>query len=118
MDERDPKDERLASLMRAVRAEIDPALWTRVRARLEADEDRRGVIGWLMRPAALAASVAALALASVLSVALVRDAELSARYAGADGLTEALVGAQSPLDDLSIPVEADDDSPADSGATS
>ena len=119
MNEGYPRDERLAKLMRAARAEVEPMLWTRVRARLEASEEPRGLIAWLMRPVALAASVAVLVLASLLSVNMLSDAALSARYAQASGLTEALVDVErSPLDALSIPAEAGDASPADTGVTS
>ena len=68
-DEND-QDLRLTRLLRAVRADADPALWTRVRARIEARPRMPAVLAWAMRPAALAASLAMLLAASALALVL------------------------------------------------
>ena len=116
MDEREPHDEALSRLMRAVHAEPDPVLWTRVRARLESGEER-GLLGWLMRPAALATSVAALALTSLISVQVLNDL-VPATTTGATELTSALIGVEkTPVDELINAGDAGDLSPADSGET-
>lgn len=53
-------DPRLTRLLQAVRADADPVLWTRVRARIESRRRLPVLLAWAMRPAALAASVALL----------------------------------------------------------
>jgi len=112
----DRRDEALSKLLRASRAGHDPVLWTRVRARLEADQEVHGVVAWFIRPRALAASLAALALATLLSIQLLNDA-VPASYEGATGITDALLGIdETPLDRF---VPADDGgTAADSGVTS
>jgi len=70
-------DLRLARLLRAVRADADPALWTRVRARIESRARVAGLLGWAMRPAALAASLALLIAASLVAVQIASDGTLS-----------------------------------------
>jgi hypothetical protein len=56
----DEDDPRLTRLISAVRADAEPALWTRVRARAEARPAVTGPLAWITRPAALAASFALL----------------------------------------------------------
>jgi hypothetical protein len=56
-DERFEEDPELTRLLSAVRADLDPALWTRVRARIEARQHLPALVRWAMRPAALAASL-------------------------------------------------------------
>jgi hypothetical protein len=56
----DEEDPRLTRLISAVRADAEPALWTRVRARAEARPAVTGALAWIMRPSALAASFALL----------------------------------------------------------
>lgn len=117
MNELDRKDEALGKLLRAAQAEPDPVLWTRVRARLAADDQVPGVIAWLMRPAALVASIATLALASILSLQLVNDI-VPQTLASATGLTDALIGIErSPVEGLVTAAEAaaEAETPADSG---
>jgi hypothetical protein len=53
-------DPRLTQLIAAVKADAEPALWTRVRARAEARPATTGLLAWIARPAALAASFALL----------------------------------------------------------
>jgi hypothetical protein len=89
-DDRD--DTRLERLLRAVRAEAEPALWTRVRARIEARERTPAWLRWSMRPAALAVSMALFLATAGLTMALVRPVEMSAATNAAT-LTEALIGA-------------------------
>ena len=85
------RDQRIAKLLRAVHAEAEPALWTRVRARIEARE-RTGWIGWLMRPAALRSSLALLAAVVVASAVLLITAPRTTTSAStADSLEDALV---------------------------
>jgi hypothetical protein len=69
-DGMDDRDRRLAELLRAVRADVDPALWTRVRARIEARPRVPALIAWAMRPAALAVSLALLVTTAALAVML------------------------------------------------
>lgn len=90
----DEQDRRIARLLGSVRADADPALWTRARARIESRERAaaRGWLGWLMRPAALGGSLALLAAAVATSAVLVITAPRSTSTSGsADTLEDALV---------------------------
>lgn len=58
MNEPYQDDPELSRLLRSVRADADPVLWTRVRARIEARQHVPALVRWAMRPAALAASLA------------------------------------------------------------
>jgi len=69
-DVRDDEDQSLTRMLRAVRADADPALWTRVRARLEARPRVPGLLAWAMRPVALAASLALLVASTALALML------------------------------------------------
>jgi len=53
-------DEQLDALLSAVRAEPDPRVWARVRARLAAGREEPRWVAWLGRPVTLAASAATL----------------------------------------------------------
>ncbi|HKQ58703.1 MAG TPA: hypothetical protein VJY35_12615 [Candidatus Eisenbacteria bacterium] len=89
MHDEEQEDPRLTRLLQAVRADADPALWTRVRARI-ADRPRvPRFLEWAMRPAALAASMA-LFLASMAG-ALVLATQSSVASEDYATLTEALV---------------------------
>lgn len=77
---RDPSDDELTRLLQAVRADADPVLWTRVRARIASRRRAPALVRWAMRPAALAASFALLAI----SVALVMTYEGSTASSSAD----------------------------------
>jgi hypothetical protein len=90
----DDRDERLSRMLRAVRADADPVLWTRVRARIEERERvaPRGWLAWVMRPAALGGSLAVLALALVATFTLVSTAPWSTTGSAAETLEDALVG--------------------------
>jgi hypothetical protein len=96
------EDERLERLLASVRAEADPALWTRVRARIEAGGQRAGVLAWIMRPAALGAACALLLVCVAASAALMMTSPRTIT-AGSTGtsqdLTEALV---AELGDVSV----------------
>jgi hypothetical protein len=99
-DDRD-EDARLSRLLAAVRADAEPALWTRVRARIEARERDRGPawLAWLERPVALGASFALLAAAVATSLTLVAGAPRvppAAAPASADDLADALVAELDP----------------------
>ena len=102
-------------LLRAVRAEADPVLWTRARARIE-QQRPSGFIAWLMRPAALAASMATLVLSVGLSAFLVLHSE--PRFSGSESnLSDALISTPStPIEEMSVPT-TDALQPADTGAT-
>jgi hypothetical protein len=106
----DRDDERLSQLMRAVRADADPALWTRVRARIEAGESERRVrprwLNWLARPAALAtASLLLVITAGVGFATLPRgDASTSTNTHSYESLTDALIG---DVDAGATPADAD-----------
>ena len=69
-DERFEDDPELSRLLRSVRADADPALWTRVRARIEARQQVPALVRWAMRPAALAASLALFVAAAGLALML------------------------------------------------
>jgi hypothetical protein len=77
MHDQDDQDLRLARLLQAVRAEADPALWTRVRARIESRPRVPALLAWAMRPAALAASLALLVVSAALALLLAADASVS-----------------------------------------
>jgi len=87
------RDERIARLLGAVRAEAEPALWTRVCTRIEEREraQPRGWVAWLMRPAALGGSLAMLGIALIASAALVVTAPRSLSTTAAESLEDALV---------------------------
>ena len=68
--DRDDEDPALTRMLRAVRAEADPALWTRVRARIEARRRVPALLAWAMRPAALAASLGLLVSTAGLAIVL------------------------------------------------
>lgn len=68
--DRDHEDPELTRMMRAVRADADPALWTRVRARIEARPRVPALLAWAMRPAALAASLGLLVASATLALVL------------------------------------------------
>ena len=83
-------DERLSRMLAATRAEADPAVWTRVRARIEARAALAGPLGWVMRPAALGASLALLVVAAGVSLAIV-GSETAAIPRGSRSLVEGLL---------------------------
>lgn len=68
--DRDDEDPGLTRMLRAVRADGDPALWTRVRARIEARPRVPAPLAWAMRPAALGASLALLVASACLALML------------------------------------------------
>lgn len=113
----DREDERLTELLRAARAEADPVLWTRARARIEA-RPASGLLAWLMRPAALAASMAALVLSVGVSAFLVLHSEPRFTSTSSEtSLADALISTPStPIDELNVPT-TDAQQPADTGAT-
>jgi hypothetical protein len=88
-----PEDDRLTALLSCVRADAEPAVWTRVRARLEARGRERagGWLAWLARPVALGASLAVFVLATAVSALLVAGAPRALPLGQADNLTDALV---------------------------
>jgi hypothetical protein len=68
--DRDDEDPGLTRMLRAVQADADPALWIRVRARIEARRRVPAPLAWAMRPAALAASLALLVASATLAFML------------------------------------------------
>ena len=88
--DRDDEDPGLSRMLRAVRAEADPALWTRVRARIEARRRVPAPLAWAMRPTALAASVALLVASTTLAFMLSTGSSVATDEDYAT-LTEALV---------------------------
>jgi len=105
-------DERLARLLASVRADADPALWTRVRARIEARERQPRWQAWLMRPVALGAAFSMFAIAMTASLALVATAPRTITAGTTDDLTDALVAELSETASSTSAV-----APGDSGAT-
>lgn len=83
-------DDELARLLAASQAEAEPALLTRVRARLAARERESGVLAWLGRPMALAASLAILLVAAGVGAVLVSDLGTAGQYQ-VTSLTEELL---------------------------
>jgi hypothetical protein len=69
-DERFEEDPEISRLLRAVQADRDPALWTRVRARIEARQHVPLLLRWAMRPAALGASLALFVAVTALALTL------------------------------------------------
>jgi hypothetical protein len=77
MQEETDEDIRLTRLLQAVRADADPALWTRVRARAVARPQVSGLLAWAMRPAALAASLALFLASTALALLLASGTSVS-----------------------------------------
>lgn len=75
-DEQD-EDRRLTRLLQVVRADADPALWTRARARIESRPRMPALLSWAMRPAALAASLGLLLATSALALMLASGGTLA-----------------------------------------
>ena len=67
-------DRTLSRMLAAVKAEAEPALMTRARARIEARAGRPFLVRWVMQPAALGASVALFVASAGLSFALLASA--------------------------------------------
>lgn len=70
MNHEDDEDVRLTRLLRAVRADADPAVWARVRSRLGSRARTPWLLTWAMRPAALAASLALFLVSAALALVL------------------------------------------------
>jgi hypothetical protein len=70
MTTHDDDEIRLTRLLRAVQADADPALWTRVRARALERPRVPALLRWAMRPAALAASLALFLASAALALVL------------------------------------------------
>jgi hypothetical protein len=94
------RDDDLDKLLGAVRADAEPAVWARARARIEARRGAGGWLAWAMRPAALGASLAVFVGALAVSAALVATAPRTLSDGSSENLTEALVA------DLSGPAAA------------
>ncbi len=121
-DETRREDEQLDRLLASVRADAEPALWTRVRARIEAAERRPRWLAWSMRPAALAAALSLLVVSVVASVALVVTTPRVTTVVASDDLGDALVAEldQSSASEVGVgPALPTRSAPAayDSGAT-
>lgn len=116
IDERDDQDPGLTRMLRAVRADADPALWTRVRARIETRRPVPALLAWAMRPAALAASVALLVASAALALMLA-PRETASTVDDYATLADALVGERDA--ELMAPETGPvpvDDVPRDSGS--
>ena len=116
MHDDEPDDPRLTRLLQAVRADADPALWTRVRARIEARPRVPGLLAWAMRPVALGASVALFLASMAGALVLATDSSVAGEdYAT---LTEALV-AERDADTATAPATLAPESGAaqDSGSS-
>ncbi len=108
----DPRDERLAKLLAASRAEADPAVLARARARLAARERAPGVAVWLGRPAVLAGAGALFALCVAGTFVVSRQAA-TASATGETSLIATVLGE----DDLGLPIELNgSDAAGESGA--
>lgn len=73
----DDEDIRLTRLLQAVRADADPVLWTRVRARAIARPRVPWLLAWAMRPAALAASLVLFLASAALALVLASGTTVS-----------------------------------------
>jgi len=98
----DPRDERLVRLLAATRAEANPAVLARARARLAARERAPGLAVWLGRPAVLAGAGALFALCVAGAFAVSREAATPAATATETSLLASVLGE----DDLGLPIEA------------
>lgn len=96
----DPRDERVARLLAASRAEANPAVLARARARLAARERAPGVVVWLGRPAALAGAGALFALCVAGTFVVARQAGTSAT-ATETSLLASVLGEE----DLGLPID-------------
>jgi hypothetical protein len=112
----DELDRELSRMIAAVKADAEPALLTRARARIEARVGWPALVRWAMRPAALGASLALFLVSAGLSLALMATAPGS--EAGESGtLMESLL-AERGIDDVSQALSApasDSGSAPDSG---
>lgn len=96
----DPRDARLAKLLAASRAEANPAVLARVRARLAARERVPSVAVWLGRPAVLAGAGALFALCVAGTFVVARQAGTSGAT-GETGLIASVLGEE----DLGLPID-------------
>jgi hypothetical protein len=92
MNDYEPTDERLVRLLGATRANADPAMMARVRARIHAAVDLPRPLAWLGTPAAVACACALFVAVAGVSLALVRadssttrDTTLVSALIGDDG---------------------------------
>jgi hypothetical protein len=87
------EDIRLTRLLQSVRADADPALWTRVRARIGTPSRVPWLLAWAMRPAALAASLGLFLASAALALVLASGSGVSSGSNGDEYATlgEALV---------------------------
>jgi hypothetical protein len=98
----DPRDERLARLLAATRAEANPGVLARARARLAARERAPGLAVWLGRPEVLAGAGALFALCVAGTFAVSRQAATAtATTATETSLLASVLGE----DDLGLPIE-------------
>ncbi len=113
-DERE-LDERLSLMLGAASADADPALMTRVRARIAARERVPRLLRWTMRPAALGASLALLVACAGLSLLLVASAPMTVT-AEDESLIDALLAERGGEEGASLVAPAPEAvSPGDSG---
>ena len=70
-------ERKLSRMLAAVKAEAEPALMTRARARIESRAGQPLLVRWAMRPAALGASMALFVASAGLSFALISSAPQS-----------------------------------------
>lgn len=94
------QEERLARLIAASRAEANPAVLARARARIAAAERVPGVAAWLGRPAVLAGAGALFALC-VAGTFVVSQRVSATAAASETSLVSALLGE----DDLGLPID-------------
>lgn len=110
-------ERKLSRMLAAVKAESEPALMTRARARIEAHAGQPFFVRWAMRPAALGASMALFVASAGLSFALISSAPQS--WTGEDAtLIESLLEESGIEDGSTLPGLAPANEPgsaADSG---
>ena len=114
---REDLDRELSRMIAAVKADAEPALLTRARARIEARAGRPALLAWAMRPAALGASFVLFVVSAGLSFALIANVPSEAGENGT--LMESLL-AERGIDDGSAALgtpAADTSSAPDSGGT-
>jgi hypothetical protein len=117
MSQDDRREDELSRLLASVHADADPTVWTRARARIEARERQRatGWLAWVMRPAALGASLAVFVAAVGTSMALLATAPQELALDQADDLTDALVSALSMTTETAAPAATSPAPVSDSG---
>lgn len=115
-DEEPGEDLRLTRLLRAPRADAEPALWTRVRARIESRRRMPRLLVWAMRPVALAASFGLFAVSAAVALAVAGRTPVASRVEYATLADALLAERDADLATPSTPGAPGDGAVRDSGS--